>query len=202
MEVIHPGEQPFAISEGILAFCLYMAGAEFSDPRMPVVNRFDPENLSKAGFKGEKLWASAQRAWKQDTRGHVEYSFKLSQRTHDLIKIYREQRKELQDSDGKGCDLILKIMGKATSGSMLPDEAILRIACVNLVMRTEFFNMWKQSIPFLKVPDVGKPEKFDTTATVQTMSGVKTVQASGVKKPGYKLVPLNATPETLKKLGL
>lgn len=199
MNVIHPENQPFSTSEGILALCLYMAGAEFSNPVQPCFHLFDPDILSNLGYRGDTVWSAARAAWKDRKRGHVEYSFKLSQRTHDLIKVYRSQRKELEDKEGKASELVIKIVQLANAGAMLPDEAALRLTCVILAIRGEFMNMWKDVVPLLKLPDKGRGVKFETTAV--TNAG-RTVPAKGIKKPGYKLISLNASEETRRKMGL
>jgi len=195
--------QTFGTSEGLLAFCLYLAGCELADPREICKHIYNPEILSNLGFKGVQLWGAAQVAWKEKARGHVEFSFILTQRCGELIEAYREQRKELDESDAKASDLVLKIAQSFAAGAMLPDEMILRIACVNLKTRSEFVNAWKEVVPLLKIPVKGKAERFDTTATAHTQDGrTKIVPAKGVKKPGYILVSLNASDETKRKLGL
>lgn len=200
---MEPGQQKFGTSEGLLAFCLYLAGCELANPNAICFHIYDPDILSKLGLKGEKLWDAAQRAWLNRARGHVEYSFVLTKRVQELIAAYREQRKELEESDEKASDLVLKIAQQFSAGAILPDEMLLRVACVNLKIRSEFMNAWKSVVPLLKVPVVGKTERFDTTATAHTKDGgSKIVPAKGVRKPGYVLVSLNASEETKKKLGL
>lgn len=196
-------QQIFGTSEGLLAFCLYLSGCELADPNQICKHIYTPEILSGMGLKGEKLWDGAQRAWINKLRGHVEYSFILNQRTGELVKAYRDQREQLEKSDAKAADMVLEIMKSAAAGAILPDEAILRIACVNLKIRSEFMNAWKEVVPLLKIPASGKTEKFDTTATAHTRDGrTKTVPAKGVRKPGYILISLNASEETKRKLGL
>lgn len=218
MNTPQPGNQPFSTSEGMLAFCLYLAGCQFSNPTEPCFNLYDPDILFALGdgakdaqgnitkpsrFSGMKRWDAATTAWKEKARGHVEWSFPLTGRTTELIKAYREQRKELEEADGKASDLVLKIMQSAAKGAMLPDEAILRIACVNLKIRSEFMNEWKNVVPLLRIPEKGKTEQFDTTATGRDAKGHSTtVPAKGVKKPGYVIISLNASEETKRKLKL
>lgn len=192
------GQQKFGTSEGLLAFCLYLAGCELANPAAICFHIYDPDILSKLGLKGEKLWDAAQRAWLNRARGHVEYSFVLTKRVQELILAYRDQREQLEKSDDKAADMVLKIAQEFSAGAMLPDEMLLRVACVNLKVRSEFMNAWKDVVPLLKVPVVGKTERFDTT----TVSHGKTVPAKGVKKPGYVLISLNASEETKRKLGL
>lgn len=195
--------QIFGTSEGLLAFCLYLSGCELADPNQICKHIYTPEILAGMGLKGQKLWDGAQRAWINKARGHVEYSFVLTQRCGELIKAYREQREEMDKSDLKASELVLNIAQQFTAGVMLSDEMILRIACVNLKIRSEFMNAWKAAVPLLKIPVKGKTERFDTTATAHTQSGgTKIVPARGVRKPGYTLVSLNASEEKKRKLGL
>lgn len=190
-------QQKFSTSEGLLAFCLYLAGCELSDSNSICFHIYTPEILATLGLKGEKLWDGAQRAWINKARGHVEYSFVLTSRCNELIQAYRAQRKELEESDDKASDLVLKIAQTFAAGAMLSDEMILRIACVNLKIRGEFMNAWKSIVPLLKVPARGKTRKFESTVTV----GGKVLPAKAVEKPGYKLISLNASEETKKKMG-
>lgn len=196
-------QQKFGTSEGLLAFCLYLAGSELANPSAICFHIYDPEILAKLGFSGEKRWDAAQEAWRRKARGHVEYSFVLTQRVQELILAYRDQRKQLEESDDKAADMVLKIAQQFAAGAMLPDEMILRVACVNLKIRSEFMNAWKEVVPLLKVPVKGKVRRFETTAQTHDGKGnPKTVPAHGVERPGYHLVSLNAKPETLKKMGL
>lgn len=196
-------QQIFGTSEGLLAFCLYLSGCELADPNQICKHIYTPDILSGLGLKGEKLWDGAQRAWTNKARGHVEYSFILTQRTGELIKAYRDQREQLEKSDAKASDMVLEIMRSASAGAMLPDEAILRIACVNLKIRSEFMNAWKEVVPLLKIPAAGKTKRFETTAQTRDGKGrMTTVPAKGVEKPGYILISLNASEETKRKLGL
>ena len=202
MEQNQSGNQPFNTSEGMLAFCLYLAGCQFSNPGQPCFNLYDPDILSGLGLSGEKLWDGAQRAWKNKARGHVEWSFPLTGRTTELIKAYRDQREQMEKGDGKASDMVLAIMKSFATGAMLSDEAILRVACVNLKIRAEFMNHWKLVVPLLKIPRKGKAKRFETTAQGRDQKGNPvTVPAHGVEKPGYDLISLNASPETLKKMG-
>lgn len=205
---MNPGQQIFGTQEGLLAFSLYLSGCELADHSEICKHVYNPEILSKLGFKGEKLWESAQKAWANRSRGHVEFSFVLTPRTAELIKTYREQRKEIDNAmDAEGKDVsasvvILKIMQSVTAGAMLPDEAILRMTCVIGKIRSSFMNAYKETVPWLTIPEKGKTERFETTATTHDAKGnSRIVPAHGVRKPGYKQVRLDATPETLKKMG-
>lgn len=203
METSNPGEQPFSTSEAILAYCLYLAGCEFCDDRTPCTNLFDAEILGKLGYRGEKLWDAANAAWQQKAKGHIQFHFKLTPRTGDLIRAYREQAAEIEKSDGKASELIIEIQKRGDLGAFLPDEILLRISCVILKTRGEFMNLFKQMVPLLRIPVEGKAKHFDTTATVKTQTGGnRTVDAKGVQKPGFKIVSLNLSEQKRKDMKL
>lgn len=206
MEAVNPGEQPFSTSEAILAYCLYLAGCEFCDDRTPCTNLFDAEILAKLGYRGEKLFEAANQAWQQKAKGHVQFHFKLTPRTGDLIRAYREQAAEVEKADGKASDLIAKILDLHSDS--LRDEAdntetLLRISCVILKTRGEFMNLYKQMVPLLRVPVEGKEKRFDTTANGLDAKGRRiSVPAHGVQKPGFKVISLNLSEEKRKRMGL
>lgn len=210
------GDQPFSTSEKILVFCLNLAGCEV----IGITNYFDQEILFTYGggrrdpntkevtrpsrFRDLKPWDAAQIMWKEGGQGHVEYQFALTKDCQDLIKAYRDQRDKMEKvakKDEKGSDAALKIMELAAKGAMLPPEAILRLACLAVKLRPEFLNLWQGVVPTLFLPVEGKTKQFETTATFAGKDGPKTVQAKGVKRPGYKFCSLNASMELRKKMG-
>lgn len=198
-------QQPFSTSEGILAFCLSQAGCEFLDPSRPCVHIYSPETLIAAGYRGENLWDSAIDAWKKNVRGHVEFSFVLTKRLQELCKIYRELKKVLEDEEAEDvrADVMIKdVAERIACGAMLVDEGILRITCINTKVRSEFMNLWKQMVPILKIPEKGLVRRYDTTVSVNTTRGPKVLEAHAVKRPGYKMISLNASEALKKKLGL
>lgn len=216
-EVHSSGDQPFSTSEKILAFCLYMAGCEMI-PGTPI-NLFDPEILFKIGggqrdpktkettkqsrFAGLSPWDAAQEAWKEHAEGHVEFQFMLTQECHDLIKVYRDQREKMKESDAKGSEMAIEIIASAVAGSMLTNEALLRLACLAVKLRPDFLNLWKDVVPILHVPVQGKSHTFETTATTRdAKGGTRTVPATGVKSPGYKRISLNASDKMRKDMGI
>lgn len=190
-------EQSFDTREAILALSLALAGCEPLDEKQPCFNLFDEEILSKLGHR-ESVWDSAHEAWRQKQKGDVGYVFKMTPRLPQLVLAYREQCKQIEDLDMKSGEFILKIYADANAGLMQPDEMILRIACVILKTRVQYVNLWKLMVPLLRVPVVGKSKHFDTTA----ISAGKTVEAKGVKKPGFQIVSLNISEEHRKAIKL
>lgn len=184
--------QHFKTQEAILAFCLDIAGCEFLDTNQPCVNLYDEEILSKLSYRGKKVWDAAQEAWRDVKKGHVEYVLKMTPRLLDLIKAYRDQCAELERAGGNATTIFLGLMGSWKAGAIMDDEAMLRIACVNLKTRGDFMNIWKKMVPVLRVPVVGK---------TRTMPGAKTGEQI-VSKPGYIIVSLNASEATRKGAGL
>lgn len=194
---------PFSTSEAILAYSLYIAGCKFLDENRPCFNLFDADILKNLGYQGTPVGEAAEQAWKAEKKGHVEYIFKLTPRTSDLIRAYRDQCKEIEGMvDGIASELVLRIVESAKKGAILEDEALLRISCVILKTRVEFVNLWKKMVPLLRVPVVGKTRHFDTTATARTSTGNRIVEAKGVQKPGFKVISLNASEKTRKAMDL
>lgn len=193
----------FETQEAILAFCLDLAGCEFLDKNRPCVNLYDEEILGKLGYRGKPLWEGAQEAWKNNSKGHVAYVFVSTPRLFDLIRAYREQCKEIEKPGGNATLLVLHIIGQLKAGTMEEDEALVRIACVNLKTRIDFVNIWKAMIPMLRVPRKGKSATVDSTASVPDHGGkTKIVPAKVVQSPGWDLISLNASAELRKKMKL
>lgn len=212
------GEMPFITDEAILACCLITAGCEPCNENAPCMNIYDEEILFKIGgglrdqtkkvvrpsrFAGMELWDAAQEAWKESAKGDVKYEIRLTARCADLIRAYRDQCMQLQESDEKAGVLILKIMDATKAGAMLPDEAILRISCINLKTRGDFVNCWKKMVPVLRVPRKGKTVITDGTAQVLAKGGrFRTVPAKVATSPGFDALSLNASDEMKRKMGL
>lgn len=216
MELNQSGDQPFSTSEKILAFCLNIAGCEL----IGCTNYFDPEIIFTYGggqrdaktkavtkpsrFSGMSPWNAAQVMWKEKAQGHIEYQFRLTQDLQELTKAYRDQREKMNKvtkKDEKGSDAAMEIMALAVKGAMSQPEALLRLTCLAVKLRPEFLNLWQTVVPTLFLPVKGKVKQFDTTATFTAKEGPKTVQAKGVKRPGYKFLNLNASEELRKQMG-
>lgn len=195
--------EPFETQEAVLSFCLDLAGCEFIDKNRPCVNLFDEEMLGNLGYRGKTLWDGAQEAWKDLKKGHVKYVFIATPRLFDLIRAYREQCKELEKPGGNATTLVLQVIGQLKAETIKEDEALVRIACVNLKTRIDFVNIWKAMVPMLRIPRKGKYTTTDSTASVPDYGGkTKIVPAKVVQSPGWDLISLNASPELRKKMKL
>lgn len=208
---------PFETNEALLAFCLITAGCEPCDDRTPCSNLYDEEILFKIGggikdhrgnitkpsrFAGMGLLDAACKAWKEEAKGDVRFHIRQTPRCLELIKAYREQCKEIEESSLKASDLLLRVADEFKTGAIMPDEFILRTACVNLKTRRDFMNHWKKMVPLLRVPRKGKSVMIETTATVpQKGGGTRTVPAKAVTSPGFDVISLNAPSKMRKDMG-
>lgn len=200
---MNPADEPFHTQEAILAFCLDIAGCEFADPNRPCINLFDADILGKLSYRGKPLWEGAQEAWKDARKGHVEYVFRMTPRLLDLVRAYREQAAEIEKPGGNATAIVIGLLGAWKSGAILDDEALLRIACVNLKTRIDFVNIWKAMVPMLRVQRKGKSTTTEGTASVPAPGGTaKIVPSRTVKSPGWELISLNASPELRKAMKL
>ncbi len=178
---------PFRTDDAILAFALYIAGVPFF---RPPTNSFTEIQLKRLGLGGISVLDAAKAAWKRKDRGSVEYWFEKTPELPHFLKAYKDQcevidRKEAED----GGEHLRGIMAKAANVPVQIDEreALLRIAVVVLKGRIPFVNQWKDSVPFLKLPEAGETKDLGNDTT---------------QFPGFKLVPVNSSPEQLAKLGL
>lgn len=191
-------EQSFDTREALLALSLALAGCEPMDATQPCVNLFDSELLAKRGYTGKPLIEGAEEAWHQKEKGDVIYVFKMSPRLPDLVLAYRDQCKQVEELDGTATGLIIKTLGQHELGAILQDEMILRVSCVILKTRGQYVNLWKEMVPLLRVPIAGRTKHFDDTI----LSKGRSVEAKGVKKPGFQVVSLNISDEHRKAMRL
>lgn len=179
---------PFRTDDAILAQCLVNAGVpEWQTP----TTSYDESILRGLGYEGTPLLEAARLACKKKQRGHVDYYFERAPELDHFVKAYRDQEAKInsKDEDTDAGAALREIMAAAaaTESPMDEREALLRITCINLKCRVAFVNRWKDYPPFLRLNDKGDEQPIG--------GGV-------VKFPGFKLVPINSTPEQLAKLGL
>lgn len=190
--------QTFDTREAILALCLTLAGCEPLDESQPCFNLYDAEILAKHGYRGKPLIEAAQEAWEQKEKGDVGYVFKMTPRLVELAKLYRETCQEIEKADGKAFVMLADIIGKFAAHCLDPDEAILKFSCVVLKTRGQYFNVWKEMVPLLRVPVDGRAKHFDGTVS----SNGRTIESKNVHRPGFKVISLNASPGTKEHLKL
>jgi hypothetical protein len=199
MQRLGPAQQPFELSDGILAFCLYLAGVPFLTTR----NSYTADTFRKLGFKGEiDLIEAAKECVATNRKGDLKYLFGKSPELRGLLKIFSDQQARLQSDQGEAREVVRELMSSYAAAKISLEEAMMRIACIILKLRSPFLNRWKELPPLVVVHDSGRERRFKTSATVQTKSGSKSVPAEGVQYPGFKVVSANASEKTKKRLGL
>lgn len=184
---------PFSTSDAILAFSLCMAGVPFADERRPCLNIYDEEILNKLGFGGRSLTLkeAAELALKRKKKGHVEYAFARTPDLRRLLKVYSEQQKELATGTGTAAEVTKRILLSFVDNKVGLDEVLIRLACINAKMKTQFMSLWQKVDPIIRVWNKGKNQ------IINNPDGSTTV-----RHPGFKLVHLHASEETRKKLKL
>ena len=96
MKRITTADQPFELQDGILAFCLYLAGVPFLTTR----NLYTAETLKKLGYSGEvDMGDAALECVKKNVKGKVDYLFKRVKAISRLVKLFREQEAAISAPD-------------------------------------------------------------------------------------------------------
>lgn len=177
------GSQPFTTQDVALAFSLYLAGVPFADPAQPCFNLYDAEILARLGFRGLTIEQAAQAAHDAGKKGEVRYIFARTPELNDLLNAYTAEQKAIADGEGTATEHLAKL---------IPDNPVtrLRAAAVILKLRPQFVNLWKAMDPLIRVPNHGP------TKTEETARGKVTTS------PGFRVVSLNASAETRKRLKL
>jgi hypothetical protein len=178
-----PGNQPFHTQDALLAACLYFAGIPFWNPLLPCIHRYNSKILNRLGYSGIPLEEAAQKAFKSGKRGNVEYLFKWPQELRSLIKAFHEEETNITKGEGTAAERLSQIM----ESKMEPEERLIRIACLVLKMRLQFMRLWESQTPRLRIDNQKEPQT--------TLDGVK-------RHAGWKDIPLNASAELKKKMGL
>jgi hypothetical protein len=191
MQRLGPAQQPFELSDGILAFCLYLAGVPFLTTR----NIYTAETFRKLGFKGEiDLSEAARECVATNRKGDLKYLFARAPEIAGLLKIFSDQQEQVKSGKGDAKDVIRGLMERFSNGQISLEEALMRIGCLILKLRGPFLNSWKEQSPLVVAREPGTERKFKTSL------GGK--PAEGVQYPGFKIVSANASEETKKKMGL
>lgn len=202
MERIGPAQQPFELSDGILAFCLYLAGIPFLTTR----NRYSVDTFKALGFKGEiDLCEAALQCVQENRKGDLKYLFAKAPGLRPRLNAFTDQQERIKAAKGKleAKDAIRDLMVGFSNQQISLEEAIMRIACVILKLRGPFLNRWKDQVPWVVIPEPGKERKFKTNVAVETPGGgSRNVPADVVEYPGFKVIPANASPALKKKMGL
>ena len=205
MQKLSPSQIPFTTTDAILAFCLYISGVPFQNPKRPLRNEYDIEILKKLGYSGEvNLLEVAKDALERGKRGRIRYVFKNVPELKSLLKIFTEQEKEIA-APGKEVDAAqweADLLQKVANGKMEPREARLRLNCVSLKTNVLFRNIWKELPGHVQFDNPGTPKKFNDQVTVRDRTGTRTIPAKAIAYPGYREVSTNSSEKTLRKLKL
>lgn len=206
-ETINAAYQPFQTTNAILAFCLWRAGIPFWTPEQPCVVVYNLEIIRKfvnaAGkpiFEGLELKKAADAAHKRGLRGRVVYIFRPTIRLSELLKAFNDQEKGLARDDITVEAIIKEIVAQWFDGKIENDEALLRLACVDLKTRVEFMELWTKQVPCYEVPNEGEVTKR-REPFIRPSDG-KLAESEVWEHPGMRIVSVNASKETLEHLGL
>lgn len=201
MKKIDIRQEPFTTSNAILAYCLHLAGVPWARDNHPARVFYSPAILNKftngSGepyYKGWELEKAVEHAHRTGKRGHVEYVFKHTDRLETLLNAFKKQVDEINQGTGYLHELVAKLPVR----EIAPDVIILRQACIFLVMRTQFMDIWKAQVPIVIIPNPGKVR--ESTQMVDTKHGMR--EARVVETPGFRAISLNASKETREHLGL
>lgn len=197
--------QPYSTDDAILAFCLYVCGVPFADPRQPCTNRYTTDTLKRHGHVGKVNLLEAARAC--IAAGKMgDRRFHFGQTPVGLLDIYKAQAKELkegEDVEGGAAAVIRQVREAVKSGEMDETEGLLRETCVTLKMYVVLRNLWKSLPGEVRIENTGKAKEFDTIVNTTDTRGTPITRAArGVAHPGWKIVSTNATPELLKRMKL
>lgn len=179
-----PGNQPFRTQDALLAACLYFAGVPFWDDRQPCFHRYDADILNRLGYSGIPLEEAATKAWSAKKRGNIEYLFKWPKEMRHLIKAFHDEENQITKGEGTAAERLSYLMGLE---NIETEERLIRVACLLLKMRLQFMRLWEKVVPRLRIQNPGEPEELGGNIT---------------RYPGWKEIPLNASDELKKKMGL
>lgn len=187
-----PGERPFTTTNVMLAFCLSAAGIPFAVPGKPLRNDYNESILRELGFHGPTdLMEAVRTCLKTGKRGRVTYFFSRAERLKRLLAVYTEQEKEIEDPATQ-IELPvfqMSILEKVKKG-MPMDEALLRLNCVTLKLRSVFNDQWQLAPGTLTMRNEGEAE-ITENAKGETV----------VRGTGYRSANTLCSKETLGRLG-
>jgi hypothetical protein len=137
MQRLGPAQQPFELSDGILAFCLYLAGVPFLTTR----NRYSAATFKALGFSGEiDLCETALQCVAENRKGDLKYLFAKSPELRALLKVFTDQEAIIKQGKGKenARDVIRELMQSFSREEISLEETLMRIACIILKLRGPF----------------------------------------------------------------
>lgn len=197
-------ERPLNTQNALLAYCLHLAGIPWEDERHPCRVLYTPEmirNFKDASgesiYKGKDFTReTVALVHKEGWRGHVEFMFAYTPRLGLLTKEFKKQSEYLDSATGYLHELV---SGLAVQFKELePDIAIMRMSCTILKSRPDFVELWQHQVPCLMIPNEGKVKESEGVAMIKG----EMRQYTQKEHPGWKIVSVNASDETLKDMGL
>lgn len=201
-DVFGPEIQGFGTNDAILAFCLRIAGLPFVDEKAPLKNLYDLEmvkNIPGLDVRGLTLHQAVEKAFTQKKTGAIRFLFKRAKELGELLKAFEDEKKIIAARDG---DIAERVMELMIATGMNEHERVLRVACVILTARTEFNGMWRKIVPTIRIWLDGPERRYNGHVTIQGKNGPEVRPAKVVSRPGFKEIPLNASPELLKRMKL
>lgn len=180
-------ERPFTTSNVVLAFSLYLAGVPFIDENRPLFNTYDNDILKRLGYSGMTLEEGARAALSDGKKGHVEFAFRWTNELTRLLTAFNAEQKIIADGIGTVDHEAKSILGDFLGGAADEKETLMRLGCLILKSRGQFFNLWKdrEDLALIRIPNAGQST---------TRDGPK--GAKIVSNPGYRVVSLNAGDKT------
>lgn len=183
-----PASQPWETANGILAFCLYLAGVPFLTTR----NLYTADTLRAHGFRGEvDLLEAAIACVASNKKGDLKYLFKRPRELKRLLEMFSDQERRLKDDEGDAMEVIHALMESYAAKTIDLHEAVIRIACIILKLRGGFLSRWREQEPLVQIDNPGRSKSFP-----DARGGKTTVY------PGFKIVSANVSEETRKRMQL
>lgn len=187
-EEIARGLPPELLGDGILAFSLYLAGAEMEET-MWCVHYYTFDILRAHGYRGIPPKEAANLAVKAGKRGVVRFLFKpLDGR---LVQWFHAEEVHLERAQGSARDVVKDLLIDYKNGVRGYEETVMRLACVILKMRNKFMNGWKEQVPMIRIDNDGEARR------VGGSDGSEIFEYGGTK-----FMSVDASKETQEHLGL
>jgi hypothetical protein len=172
----------FQTQNTALAVTLATCGVPFAtDPNgnaIPFLNIYDAARLELLGYKGWSLREAAHDAWKKGKPGKIIYNFQRTEELEKVIKGFDKRSAILAHPEFKDTDTTLPHLSPEEYGAL---------CCQLLHNRKMLLEGWKTAMPHISI--MGATHS-------QSENGREVTVGS------FKVFSLNASPETLKKLGL
>lgn len=210
MGKINPQTIPIGITNAVQAFALDLAGV--TPAAQSCVNEFDPDILFALGggkkdgqgnvtrpsrFNGMKPLDAARAAHQEGLQGRTYYRFERTKDLDRLCKAFTDQQKKVSAAgkeEGATLNTSEEALGIAkamANGEMDQAEAIVRLTALVITTYIPYKNQWKKVTPLMLIPNAGRVE------VTPTSDGGRIE-----RKPGCRVVSVNASEETRKRLKL